>query len=109
MTGLAQPGSNSVELASSMPQTLRAYSMTAIWKPKQMPRYGRSFSRAYLTQAILPSLPRAPKPPGTMIASTPSNLSAALASVMLVVSTLLSAISAPQATPACSTLLRMLA
>ena len=37
MTGFLQLGSNSVLLASAMPQTLRAYSMTAIWKPRQRP------------------------------------------------------------------------
>ena len=44
--------------------------MTAICSPKQMPRYGTFFSRANLTAAILPSMPRSPKPPGTRIAST---------------------------------------
>ena len=35
-----------------------------------MPRYGTFFSRANLTAAILPSMPRSPNPPGTRIAST---------------------------------------
>ena len=41
MTGFFASASNSVEQASAMPQTLRAYSTTAIWNPRQMPRYGR--------------------------------------------------------------------
>jgi hypothetical protein len=36
-----------VELASFQPSTLRANSMTATCMPRQMPRYGTLFSRAY--------------------------------------------------------------
>ena len=38
---------NSVEVASFMPSTLRANSIVASCMPKQMPRYGFLFSRAY--------------------------------------------------------------
>jgi hypothetical protein len=47
-----------------MPQTLRAYSMTATWKPRQMPRNGTRFDRAHAAALIMPSVPRLPKPPG---------------------------------------------
>ena len=50
-----------------MPQTLRAHSTTASWKPRQIPRYGTFCSRAHLTASIIPSVPRSPKPPGTRI------------------------------------------
>ena len=64
MTGVAQSGSNSVLLVSGMPQTLRANSMMATWRPRQMPKNGRSFSRAQRIASIMPSTPRSPKPPG---------------------------------------------
>jgi hypothetical protein len=51
-------------LALASPATLRANSITAICMPKQMPKYGTLPSRANLTAAILPSVPRSPKPPG---------------------------------------------
>ena len=38
MTLASDSGANSPEAASSMPQTFRANSTTAIWKPRQMPR-----------------------------------------------------------------------
>jgi len=47
--------------------------MTATCMPRQIPRYGTLFSRAYWTAVILPSTPRRPKPPGTRMASTPSS------------------------------------
>ena len=68
-TGNGVSGSNSVELAPSMPATWRANSATAICMPRQMPRYGTPFSRAYLAAWILPSMPRSPKPPGIRIPS----------------------------------------
>ena len=40
ITGNGVSGSNSVELAPSMPATWRANSATAICMPRQMPRYG---------------------------------------------------------------------
>ena len=64
MTGVAQSGSNSVLLVSGMPQTSRANSMMATCRPRQMPKNGRSFSRAQRTAWIIPSMPRSPKPPG---------------------------------------------
>ncbi len=70
ITGCGVPRFSSVECAPASPQTLRAYSMTATCSPRQMPRYGTFFSRANFTAAILPSIPRSPKPPGTRIAST---------------------------------------
>src|SRR5689334_6706604 len=46
MTGNGVSGSNSVELAPSIPATWRANSQTAICMPRQMPRYGICPSRA---------------------------------------------------------------
>ena len=71
--GCGDLGAISVECASLRPQTLRANSITATCMPRQMPRYGMRFSRAYWIAWILPSMPRSPKPPGTRIASTPSS------------------------------------
>ena len=49
------------------PTTFRANSITAIWKPRQIPKYGTCFSRAHFAAAIIPSVPRSPNPPGTRI------------------------------------------
>ncbi len=38
--------------------------------PRQSPRNGMLFSRAYCIAAILPSIPRSPNPPGTSIPLT---------------------------------------
>ena len=46
MTGLSVNMSNSVELASPVPMTSRANSMTAHWSPRHRPRYGIRCSRA---------------------------------------------------------------
>ena len=70
MTGVAHSGSNSVLLVSGSPQTLRANSMIATCRPRQMPKNGRPFSRAQRMASIIPSTPRSPKPPGM---SSPSN------------------------------------
>ncbi len=77
MTGCDVPGSNSVEDASSMPSTLRAYSMTIDCRPRQMPSVGTLFSRAQRSAPSLPSMPRTPNPPGTSTASTPCSASSA--------------------------------
>ena len=69
MTGCGVSGSNSLEFAPSSPATWRANSTTATCMPRQIPRYGMPFSRANRAAAILPSMPRIPKPPGI---STPS-------------------------------------
>ena len=69
ITGCGVSGFTSVELAPFKPQTWRANSITAICIPKQMPKKGTRSSRAQRTAAILPSVPRGPKPIGT---STPS-------------------------------------
>jgi len=50
------------EFARSSPHTCRANSITAICMPKQMPKNGTPLSRAWRTAAILPSVPRGPKP-----------------------------------------------
>ena len=71
ISGCGVASSNSAECASARPSTDRANSMTPTWKPRQMPRYGLRFSRAYLAAAHLPSTARMPKPPGTR---TPSAL-----------------------------------
>ena len=62
-------GSNSELFAPASPSTLRANSMPSPASPRQIPRHGMSCSRAYPAAAILPSMPRSPKPPGM---STPS-------------------------------------
>mmetsp|Transcript_3289 Transcript_3289/g.12721 ORF Transcript_3289/g.12721 Transcript_3289/m.12721 type:complete len:282 (+) Transcript_3289:477-1322(+) len=63
--GFFVSGSISVECASDRPRTFRAYSITIHCIPRQIPRYGTLFSRAYLAAIIFPSVPRPPKPPGT--------------------------------------------
>ena len=73
MTGCVVCSSNSVELASFHPSTLRAYSITVHCIPRQMPRKGILCSRAYLIAAILPSTPLDPKPPGTKMPSISFN------------------------------------
>ena len=62
-------GSNSDECAPVKPHTLRANSTAASCIPKQIPKNGTLFSRAYLIVVILPSTPRSPNPPGTRIPS----------------------------------------
>lgn len=71
MYGLLVWGSNSVLLASCTPRTDRANSMTAICIPRQMPRNGILFSRAYLAAIIFPCTPLSPNPPGTRTPSAP--------------------------------------
>ena len=71
-TGYGVSGSNSVELAPSMPATWRANSATAICIPRQMPSSGMPRSRAIRVASILPSIPRSPKPPGIRIPSAHS-------------------------------------
>ena len=70
MTGYGVSGSNSVEFAPSMPTTWRANSATAICMPRHTPRNGIFCSRAIRAAAILPSIPRSPKPPGIRMPST---------------------------------------
>ena len=41
--------------------------MLAICNPKQIPKNGMLFSRAYFADKILPSIPLSPKPPGMSI------------------------------------------
>ena len=53
-----------------MPATLRAYSITMHWSPRQMPSVGRPCSRANRSAPSLPSMPRMPKPPGTTMPSS---------------------------------------
>ena len=81
ITGFVVFSSNSAELASSIPAMLRAASITMHCNPKQRPRVGILFSRAYLSAPSFPSIPRTPKPPGTQIASTSPRLAAASLSV----------------------------
>jgi hypothetical protein len=58
---------NSVLVAPSIPAWFLAASMQAICIPRQIPKKGTRRSLAKWTLAILPSLPRSPKPPGTRI------------------------------------------
>ena len=60
---------NSLELASSIFNIFLTASMAASCMPKQIPKYGILFSRAYLIAKILPSEPLLPNPPGTSIPS----------------------------------------
>ena len=65
MTGCGDAGSNSNELAPAKPHALRANSMTAHCRPRQIPRNGSPCSLAQPIAATMPSMPRSPKPPGT--------------------------------------------
>ena len=56
-------------------------SIAASCIPKQIPKYGISFSRANLIAKILPSEPLLPNPPGTSIPSDLDSLSSRLANV----------------------------
>ena len=68
--GAAPLGSNSAEVAPAKPHTSRANSQTAACRPRQMPRIREHCcSRAWRAAAILPSMARAPKPPGTRMPS----------------------------------------
>jgi hypothetical protein len=60
--GVFVVGSNSVLLAPCNFMIERANSITAICMPKQMPRYGMLFSRAYFVARIFPWTPLSPKP-----------------------------------------------
>src|SRR5699024_12315157 len=73
--------SNSVLLAVGQPHLLRAYSITAHCIPRQTPKKGISFSRACVIAAILPSIPRSPKPGGTIMPAIPSSFSSILSLV----------------------------
>ena len=46
-------------------------SITDICMPKQIPRYGTLFSRAYLAANIIPEIPRSPNPPGIKMHAEP--------------------------------------
>mmetsp|Transcript_5559 Transcript_5559/g.11288 ORF Transcript_5559/g.11288 Transcript_5559/m.11288 type:complete len:221 (-) Transcript_5559:864-1526(-) len=72
-TGLVVSASNSALVASARPSTLIACSMTITCIPRHIPRVGTLFSRANRVAAIIPSIPRTPKPPGI---KTPLVLSA---------------------------------
>mmetsp|Transcript_70739 Transcript_70739/g.139035 ORF Transcript_70739/g.139035 Transcript_70739/m.139035 type:complete len:245 (-) Transcript_70739:1010-1744(-) len=72
--GCGVASSNSVECAPSLPKQLRAYSTTSICMPKHTPKYGTLFVRAKLAVRTMPSTPRWPKPPGTMIPSAALSL-----------------------------------
>jgi len=52
-----------------IPSTFLANSTTASCNPRQMPKKGMLCSRAHLIERIMPSIPRSPKPPGTMMPS----------------------------------------
>ncbi len=81
MTGWGVWGSSSAEWAPVMPHTFRANSTTASCIPRQMPRKGILFSRAYRMASILPSMPRFPKPPGTKMPWTPASSRSAVSAV----------------------------
>ena len=73
MIGYGVSTLNSVESASFKSQPLRANSMQAVCMPRQIPKYGTFFSRAYRIAISMPSIPRFPKPPGTRMPSYPSS------------------------------------
>ena len=81
MTGAGACGSNSEELAPSMPATDRANSITMHCSPRHSPSTGILRVRAYVSAPILPSMPRMPNPPGTQMPSTSPRCWAAPASV----------------------------
>ena len=70
----ALDGPNSLEVALFILNLFLANSITAICIPKQIPKNGILFSRAYFMAAILPSVPLLPNPPGIKIPETSFNL-----------------------------------
>ncbi len=57
MTGLFVVLENSEEFASDIPHSLRANSITAHCRPKQIPRKGILFFLRYSIAPIFPSIP----------------------------------------------------
>ena len=55
--------------------------------PRQSPKNGILFSLAYFIAASFPSMPRFPKPPGTIIPETSANISSAFSFVIVSEST----------------------
>ncbi len=51
--------------------------MIADCRPRQIPKNGRSFSRAHRMLSTMPSTPRTPKPPGTSRPSKPDSRASA--------------------------------
>ena len=92
---------NSPECASVIPATCRANSITLICIPRQIPKYGTLFSLAYLAAFIIPSIPRLPKPPGTIIPSASLSISPVFSSVSFSLSIQLISISVSREYPAC--------
>src|SRR6266704_2873685 len=67
MTGCSHSGSNSLEFVLAILQTLRANSMIAVCRPRQIPKNGSLCSRAQRIASSIPSTPRTPNPPGTEV------------------------------------------
>src|SRR4029450_11203210 len=68
--GRGAAGANSLLSAPSRPAMLRATSITMHCRPRQSPKIGIWFSRAYRMAPTLPSTPRIPNPPGMTTPST---------------------------------------
>ena len=83
MTGCVVSGSFSVDEASAYPSTFLANSTTHICIPRQMPRKGIPFSRAYLMAWTLPSRPLSPNPGATRMPSAPFSSSSTFSGVTL--------------------------
>ena len=81
---------SSILWASRKPTTSRANSTIDNCIPRQRPRNGILFSLAYLIAAILPSIPRLPKPPGTRIPETSLKTSGAVSYTHLTLPTIYS-------------------
>uniref|UniRef100_A0A0A9BZQ6 Uncharacterized protein n=1 Tax=Arundo donax TaxID=35708 RepID=A0A0A9BZQ6_ARUDO len=70
---------NSSLSASPRPKTCLDISITEICMPKQIPRYGTLFSRAYFAANTIPEIPRSPNPPGIKMHAEPLRVSQAFA------------------------------
>lgn len=68
ITGCSNDSSHSVLQAFCRFKTFRANSITATWKPRQIPKNGFLFILHHLQASTFPSTPRLPKPPGTITA-----------------------------------------
>src|SRR5206468_2890976 len=58
------------------PDARSAYSMIAVWRPRQIPKNGSLCSRDQRIASSMPSMPRTPNPPGTSSPSYPASSSA---------------------------------
>ena len=81
MTGWVVSFRNSMLWASCQPITSRANSTMDSCMPRQIPRNGMPWARAYRMAVIMPSMPRLPNPPGTRMPLTSAKSRSAFSSV----------------------------